>query len=72
MRHTSFALIICLLTCHQLSWAKAPVVDTHAEAATELLLTLRMEKLMTSATGVMADQLIRQNPTLAPYRDVLM
>lgn len=47
-------------------------VDTHAEAATELLQIMDAERTMMSGAVAMSDAMIEQNPVLAPYRDVLL
>jgi hypothetical protein len=42
------------------------------EAATELLLVMDVERMMLGGAAAMADSMIKDNPMLAPYRDVLL
>ncbi len=65
-------LLFGMLLYPQFSIAETPAVDTHAEAARNLLMTMHVEKQMALGTEIMADQFIRTNPTLGPYRDVLL
>jgi uncharacterized protein len=72
VRNITIALIFGLLICPRMSRADAPVEDSHARAATEFLMVMNVEKQMAVGSEVMTDQLIRQNPMLGPYKDVLL
>ena len=52
--------------------AAAPAVDSHTQAATELLSTMNVEKQVAGGVEVMAEQMIRTNPMLGPYREVIL
>lgn len=71
MRYTLPLLLSCLMTG---GGARAGVqpVDTHTQAAAELVSTLNIEQRISSSGEIMVDQMIRQNPMLGPYRDVLL
>ncbi len=47
-------------------------VDTHKEAATELLSLMNLEKTMAGAAAAMTDAMIQGNAILAPYREVIL
>ena len=72
MRHLLILLLVWLPIGLHASQADTPAVDTHAQAATELLTTMNVEKQMAVGAEVMADQMIRQNPVLGPYKDVIL
>lgn len=72
MRHILFLLMVCGPIGLNASHAATVAVDTHAQAASELLATMNVQKEMATATEVMVDQMIKQNPMLGPYRDALL
>lgn len=72
MKNLFVALVIGIPIGANSSLAYSPVVDLHAQAAAELLSVMKFEQNALAGVGVMADQLIRQNPALGPYRDVIM
>ena len=47
-------------------------LEPHAQAARELLQTMNVEKSMAAGAEVMAKMLIQANPTLGPYKDVIL
>ena len=49
-----------------------PASSAADEAATELLLVMDVERMMLGGAAAMADSMIKDNPMLAPYRDVLL
>jgi hypothetical protein len=52
--------------------AVPPAQDSHARAATELLLTMNFEKEIASGVETMTDIMIKQNAMLGPYKKVLL
>ena len=50
----------------------AEVTDRHREAVVELLTLMDVERSMTGGAAAMTDVMLQQNPTLRPFRDVLM
>jgi uncharacterized protein len=72
LRHVVIVLIGSLIIGSHASRAQVPAVDTHLEAATELLVIMNVQKQMAAGAEAMADILIQQNPMLGPYRDVLL
>lgn len=50
----------------------APVSETHYAAARELLATMNVAETLRATSEMAADTMIRQNPVLAPYRDVIL
>jgi uncharacterized protein len=52
--------------------SETAIQDSHAKAATELLLTMHFEKQMSAGMEMMADVMIKQNAMLAPFRSVLL
>ncbi|MBK7951764.1 MAG: DUF2059 domain-containing protein [Deltaproteobacteria bacterium] len=49
-----------------------PSLDSHREAAAEFLELMQVEQTMTNMSGLMADAMVKQNPKMAPYRDVVI
>jgi len=49
-----------------------PPLEPHAQAAKELLQTIRVEQNMAAGAEAMANVLIQRNPTLGPYKDVIL
>jgi hypothetical protein len=72
MKHAVMALMIALLIYAGPSRADAPAMDSHAQAATNLLSVMNVEKQMAVGTQTMTDLLIAQNAMLGPYRDVIL
>jgi hypothetical protein len=72
LRHVVTALLLGLVFWACASFAESPALDSHAQAATELLLVTNVQKQMATGAEVMADVLIKQNAVLGPYRDVLL
>lgn len=66
MRHILFLLMLCGPIGLNASHAATAAVETHAQAASELLATLNVQKDMVTAMEVMVDQMIKQNPMLGP------
>lgn len=59
-----------LVSCNAVHSPAAP--DRKASAVDELLRTMRVEHQMRASTIAMADVMIRANPALEPYREVLV
>jgi hypothetical protein len=51
--------------------AQSPV-DTHQEAAKELVALMNLERTMVGGAAAMTDAMIQGNAPLAPYREVIM
>ena len=66
------AVMVGVVMFTQICGAEPPAQDSHAQAATELLLTMNFEKEMATGAELMADLLIKQNAMLGPYKDVLL
>ena len=66
------AVLLALLACAPAYAVEAPPPDSHLAAATDMLQAMNIEKQMAAGTNAMADLMIQQNPTLGPYKDVLL
>jgi len=64
-------VVVALLACARAYAADAPP-DSHLAAATEMLRAMNVEKQMEAGENMMADLMIQQNPTLGPYKDVIL
>jgi hypothetical protein len=65
-------MLTCLLALGFSSWAAwGAEVDSHRQAARELLQAIRGGKVMMAAANTMLDAQIQSNPNMAPYRDVI-
>ncbi|MEZ4333307.1 MAG: DUF2059 domain-containing protein [Myxococcota bacterium] len=53
------------------SSAAAEALDSHREAAAELLVLIEIERNMSSMASIMTDSMIQSNPLMAPYRNVI-
>jgi uncharacterized protein len=65
-------ILLAILAAASACAAEPSATDSHMLAATELLQTMNLEKQMAAGTNTMADLMIKQNPTLAPYKDVIL
>jgi hypothetical protein len=52
--------------------ASGEVSDSHRKATTELLELMEVERSMVGGATTMTDVMLQQNPTLVPFRDVLI
>lgn len=71
MKYAILALLFWLCIGFSPVAADSPSTS-HQEAATELLKLMDVEASMLSAASAMTDAMIQQNPTMEPYRDVLL
>ena len=62
-----------MLPCCPGAWAQeAPPPSSHEQAALELFAVMNLERQMMAGASTMVDVMIRQNPTLGPFRDVVL
>ncbi len=52
--------------------ASAEISDAHRRATAELLEVMEVERSMVGGATAMTDVMLQQNPSLAPFRDVLI
>jgi uncharacterized protein len=71
MRHCILTCILAVGICVPVAAADDPS-ETHKKAATELLELINLEESMMGGAAAMTDVMVQQNPTLRPYRDVLL
>ena len=72
MRTLTIALILGATALALPARSEPPPLEPHAQAAKELLQTIRVEKNMAAGAEAMANVLIQRNPTLGPYKDVIL
>lgn len=66
--HRLLLILITVTACA----TSTPSLDSHREAAVEFLELMQVEQTMTNMSGLMADAMVKQNPKMAPYRDVVI
>jgi uncharacterized protein len=78
VRYLNVWMMLALVLWPQVPRAQPPpplapaALDSHAQAATELLTVMNLERQMAGGAEAMVDVMIGQNAMLAPYRDVLL
>ena len=64
--------VVVLLAASTFAFAQEEPSFSHQEAAKELLTLMELEAQMAAGVSAMTEVMIQQDPTLGPYRDVIM
>ena len=71
MKKASISFLMVLL-CTQGVTQEVLSPDSHEQAAVQLIRLMNIEQQMSGAAEAMANVMVQQNPTLSPYRDVIL